>query len=86
MLKRGTGLPVLIPFVGEGNCEPLIGGECNWLGCMVGGANLGPEGGVKGEGLGFVSGLRDCGSGVDGVIPTEYPAGKLGWSAINAHI
>lgn len=54
-----------------------MGGECIWFGgCMVGGGNMGPAGGVKGGGLNLVSGLRDGGggSGVEGVIPTEYPA------------
>lgn len=77
-----------MPFADKGNWDPLTAGESIWfwLGCMVGGANLGPDGGVKGGGLDLVAGLRDCGSGVEGVIPTEYPAEKLGWSAIKAHI
>lgn len=58
-------------------------GECIWFG----GANLGPGGGVNGGGLSLVSGLREGGgSGVEGVIPTVYPAGKLGCSAISAHM
>lgn len=63
-----------------------MGGEWIWFGgCVVGGENMG--GGVNGGGDSLVSGLRDGGgSGVDGVIPTEYPAGKLGWSAIAAHM
>lgn len=86
VLKCGSGLPVLIPFADKGKGGPLLEGECIWLGCMVGGVNLGPVGGVKGGGLNLVSGLRDCCSGVEGVIPTGNPAEKLGWSAIIAHM
>lgn len=81
MLICGGGPPVLTPFAD--NCEDLMEGEEEsiWFGggCMVGGAKMGPGGGVKGGGLILGSGLRDGGgSGVEGAIPTEYPAGKLG--------
>lgn len=85
MLKCGE-LPVLMPFADKDNGEGLMEGESSWFVCTVGGANLGPAGGVKGGGVNLLSGLRDCASGVEGVIPTEYPAGKLGWSAIATHM
>ena len=82
MLRCGE-LPVLIPFADNDKCEGLLEGERSWFVWMVGGANRGPEGGVKGGGVNLVSGLR---SGVEGVIPTEYPVEKLGWSAIVTHM